>query len=229
MIVTSDATAAALAADYAVDAARITVVRPGTPPDTTRSLSLRAPLAPGDNVALLCVATLIPRKGHQILLDALAPLRALRWSLRCVGSATRDAATVRALAAQARALALDERVAFVGEVAPAGMPGEYARADLFVLATRYEGYGMAVAEALAHGVPVLATRTGAIAELVPPDAGVLVAPDDAPGFAAALAGLLQAPSRIAALAQGARRVRATLPGWQDAVLLFEQALRKAAA
>lgn len=115
---------------------------------------------------LLCVATVIPRKGHDVLIEALAGLRGLAWHLTCVGSLERSPETAARLRQQINAAGLGERVRLAGELEVAELERCFAGADLFVFPSRYEGFGMAVAEALAHGLPVVATRTGAIPALV---------------------------------------------------------------
>ena len=117
-------------------------------------------------VALLCVATLIPRKGHDLLFRALASIPHRNWRLICAGSTERDPATVERLRAQLEADGIDDRVELVGDLDAARLAVQYDRADVFVLPTLHEGYGMAVAEALARGLPVVSTATGAIKELV---------------------------------------------------------------
>ena len=176
VVVTSRATAARLA-DYGVGAERITVVEPGTDPAPLArgSAVVREPSAirhqpfespePFD-VALLCVATLTPRKGYELLLSALAAIPHGHWRLTCAGSLDRDAPTVARVRAQLRADGLEDRVSLAGDMDAAALATHYDRADLFVLPTLYEGYGMAVAEALARGLPVVSTATGAIADLV---------------------------------------------------------------
>ena len=221
VVVTSPATVSALAT-YGVSPDRIAGVEPGTD---------RAPLAIGSQGTvrqLLCVATLIPRKGHEILFRALASIPDRNWRLTCVGSVERHPPTVDRLRAQLRADGLEDRVSLVGELDAATLAGCYDRADLFVLPTEYEGYGMAVAEALARGLPVIATTTGAIPELVnlrgssvrlQPDqsAGLLVPPGDAEALAEALALVLGDARVRERLAAGARLVRDRLPSWDDAV------------
>jgi len=219
VIVTSDTTAAALAA-MGVPRARIAVVEPGTDP---------APLAhgrplPDDDVALLCVATLTPRKGHDVLLDALARLPARGWRLDAVGSAERDPATAAAVRARIARLGLGERVRVHGEVDAAMLEALYARADVAVLASRMEGYGMALAEALARGLPVVATRAGAIAGTVPADAGRLVPVDDVAALGDALGAVVTDDALRAHLAAGARAARARLPDWPSRADAFARAL-----
>jgi glycosyltransferase involved in cell wall biosynthesis len=205
VVVTSHATVAALQ-DYDVPGEKVRVVEPGTDP---------APLAAGsqgDTVQLLCVATLIARKGHDLLFQALAAVPERHWRLRCVGS-ERDALVSRRLRETVRQLQLAERVTFEGEADAAAIARYYDGADLFVLATLYEGYGMAVAEALARGLPIVSTRTGAIPDVVPDHAGVLVPPGDLPALTAALASVVGDPSVRRRLGEGARRARARLPTW----------------
>lgn len=217
VITTSRATARALAA-YHVDPARIRVVEPGTDP---------APLAQGsagDTVELLCVAAVVPRKGHAVLVEALAALAHLPWRLACVGSLERDAATAASLRRQIDACRLAARVTLAGEHDRAALHGYYEQADAFVLATFHEGYGMAFAEALARGLPIVGTRAGAVPDTVPPDAGVLVPPGDVAALRQALARVIGDPAARARLAEGARRGRALLSTWPQASTAVAAAL-----
>jgi glycosyltransferase involved in cell wall biosynthesis len=191
---------------------------------------LTAPAAerPGaDALNLLCVATLTPRKGYDVLLDALASVAFDNWTLRCAGSADRDEQTTARVRARLADPRLGNRVELVGDLAPDALGAEYDRADVFVLATLYEGYGMAVAEALARGLPVVSTATGAIADLVGADAGVVVAPGNRAAFAEALMRVLGDRDFRARLAAGARCVRDRLPTWDDAAARMADVLARA--
>jgi glycosyltransferase involved in cell wall biosynthesis len=217
VVVTSHWTKRALA-DFGVAPQRIAVVEPGTDPATPRR-----PIA-GAPPALLCVASLTERKGHTVLFDALGKLRGRDWHLTCAGSLTRDAALVSRLQEQIDRLQLRARIALLGELQPAALGEHYARADVFVLASYMEGYGMAFAEALAHGVPIVATTGGAIVDTVPHQASVLVPPGDAGALAAALARLLDNPAERDRLALAADAVRGTLPTWAAASARFARML-----
>jgi len=213
VIVTSEATARTLK-KYGVDRDRIAVVEPGTD---------RAPVANGSIgsfVHLLCVATLVPRKGHETLVSALAVIKRLDWRLNCVGSLTRDPPTVDRVRTLLRTSGIEDRVRLAGEVEGAPLAEYYDSGDVFVLPTFYEGYGMAVANALARGLPVISTRTGAIPELVrvesPAPAGILIPAGDPQELAAALKKVIENPAVREQYAQGARSVRNTLPTWEDA-------------
>jgi glycosyltransferase involved in cell wall biosynthesis len=224
VVVTSRATAALLA-DYDVPADRITVAAPGTSRASASGGTRRAD--PRADVQLLCVATLVPRKGHGVLLDALARLRKHAWQLTCVGSLDLDRATAAGIRDTARAHHLEERVAFVGAVQGTELDAYYDRADVFVLPTFYEGYGMAVAEAVARGLPVVCSRTGALPDLVDADSGVLIPPGDVDALTVALAGIIGDDAQRARLAAGARARAAALPTWQDTVAAMESALLQA--
>lgn len=223
VIVTSDATARLLQRDYAVARDRISVARPGF----DRAMPRRRPptaCAPGAPVQVLSVGALVPRKGYDLLLQALGELTELAWHLTIVGDATRDRGTAERLAAQAVSLGLATRVTFAGAAAPAEMAQYYATADVFVLPSRFEGYGMAFAEAVGHGLPVIGTAVSAVPETVPPDAGILVPPDNVRELAAALRRMLSdAPARLA-YADGARRAAARLPTWKEAADVFLQVI-----
>jgi glycosyltransferase involved in cell wall biosynthesis len=196
--------------DYGMGPERVSLVEPGTDP------ARLAHRAATDTVRLLCVATVTPDKGHEALIDALAALRQLRWHLTCVGSLTRSPVIVQRLRSQLQQADLAGRVALVGEVGAAQVTHFYQDADVFVLATRSESYGMAVAEAVAHGLPVISMGTGAIPALIGADAGILVRPDDTEALREALALAISDPLRRASWARGALASRATLPGWPEA-------------
>lgn len=217
VIVTSASTARALAA-FGVAAPRIAVAEPGTDP---------APLASGSGdeaPKLLCVATITPRKGHLLLVEALAGLQDRRWTLHCAGSLAMDPACAAELAQAIGRHGLGERIVLHGELDEAGLRALYLSADAFVLPSFHEGYGMALAEALAHGLPVISTRAGAIPDTVPADAGVLVPPGDGAALRLALQRVLDDAAWRAALAAGARAARQRLPTWADSAARFASAL-----
>jgi len=175
-------------------------------------------------LSLLCVATLTPRKGHAVLIEALRALHDRAWTLHCVGSATRDVGAANALRSAIAEHGLGDRVRLHGEVPPGVLESMYAQADAFVLPSFFEGYGMVLAEALAHGLPIVSTTAGAIPDTVPREAGVLVPPGDADALRVALATMLDDPALRARLAAGARAAGAALPTWPQAVARFAAAL-----
>ena len=206
VVVTSAATATDVAA-LGVPSERISVIEPGTD-----AVPMRAtPAASGGPVRLLCVATLTPRKGHRLLLQALAGLTHLDWELHNVGSATRDPDTAAAL--QALAAPLGDRVFWHGEVDALALHAHYAAADVFVLASLHEGFGMVVTEALAHGLPVIASDAGALAQTLPRDAGLQVPAGAVAPLQIALADMLTDAALRTRLAAGARAAGARLPDW----------------
>lgn len=219
VIVTSPHTERALD-DYGVSAERIGVVLPGTDP---------APLAVGSDsatVIFLCVATFTPRKGHALLIEALAGLQDRNWRLCCVGSLTRDPATANQVRTRIAAAGLRARVDLVGEAQGEVLDRYYHHADVFVLPSYYEGYGMALAEAIARGLPVVSTTAGAIPATVPAEAALLVPPGDAVALQGALARILDDRALRQRLAAGARRARHQLPDWSTAAEAFAEQLRR---
>ena len=221
VIVTSPSTAQRLAADYGVVAERITVALPGN--------AARA-VARGDRdgpLALLAVGAVVRRKGYDVLIAALADLKDLPWTLTIVGDQTRAPAVVGALDAAIKSQALGDRVTLAGAVDDQRLAALYADADLFVLPSRFEGYGMAYAEAIAHGVPVIGTTAGAIPDTVPDTAGVLVPPDDVAALTNALRMLIAEPETRHRLAAGARAAAGALPTWRQSAEIFARAVEAA--
>jgi glycosyltransferase involved in cell wall biosynthesis len=221
VIATSPSTARCLCADYGVAAECITVARPGSEPRTP------APRRTGESVALLAVGSLVRRKGYDVLVAALARLTELPWCLTIAGDRTRSPATAAALDADIRRLGLDGRIVLAGAVSDTELEALHADADLFVLASRFEGYGMAFAAATAHGLPVIGTTAGAIPETVPAGAGVLVPPDDVDALAAALRRLIGDAAERERLAAAARAAAARLPTWRQSAELFAYAIEAA--
>jgi len=206
VIVTSHMTATELAANYGVPAARIAVAMPGMDP---------APLATGGNnpPLILSVGTLTRRKGHDVLIAALGKLRDLRWTCRIVGNRDLDPQVTAELERQIAEADLTDRIELAGQIEDPR--AEFAKADIFALASRYEGYGMVFAEALAQGLPIVGCAAGAVPDVVPESAGILVAPDDPAAFADALGKLLTEPETRIAMADAAAVAGARLPSWRD--------------
>jgi glycosyltransferase involved in cell wall biosynthesis len=218
VIVTSPLTARTVVAEFDVPAERVTVALPGVDP---------APIASGSAARrphLLCVGTLTPRKGHRLLLEALAGLIDLDWTLACVGSVERDPAMAVQVRETIAMLGLSDRVSLVGELSEEALSAAYASADVLVSASFYEGYGMALADGLARGLPIVAAAAGAVADTVPRSAGLLVPPFDREALTVALRQVLGEPDIRRRLHEGALAAREELPRWADTATAIEQAL-----
>jgi glycosyltransferase involved in cell wall biosynthesis len=217
VIVTSEMTAATLARDFGVDRASITVATPGV----ERPASVM-PRGQSAVPRLLAVATVTPRKAYDVLVDALARIAELDWRCTIAGSLDRAPETTAAVRRQISDYGLADRIDLIGEVAdPTPL---YEAADIFVHPSRYEGYGMAIAEALAFGIPVVATRAGAIPEVVPDHAGILVPVDDPAGLADALRLMIENPSVRQRYADGAALAATRLATWPGTAARIASAL-----
>ena len=217
-IVTSETTAETMTARFHIPPERVRIVVPGTD-DAPRS-----PGSEGPGCQIVSIGTLIPRKGHDLLLRALARLWDLDWHLTIVGSSDRDPPHARELAALAEELAIAQRVRFAGELVGAALDAVWARADLFALATHYEGYGMAIAEALKRGLPVVVTAGGAAGSLITPDSGCICPPGDRDQLSKALRRLIFGRELRQEMAEEAWRVGQTLPSWKAQGNLFGLAI-----
>jgi glycosyltransferase involved in cell wall biosynthesis len=211
---------------YGLPAHRVYVAEPGVN---------AADLAPGTAAggALLCVAAVTFDKGHDVLLDALATISELPWRCACVGSLDRDPAFVKGLQHRALDVGLGNRVSFPGPRTGADLDRDYAGADLLVLASRAETYGMVVTEALARGVPVIAAEVGGLAEALGRGAdgirpGLLVPPEDSVALVAALRAWLGNAELRRRLRRAARERRESLSRWSSTASVVAGVLARVA-
>jgi glycosyltransferase involved in cell wall biosynthesis len=195
----------------------------------------RAELAPGTETAgaLLSIAAVIPGKGHDLLVDALAPLTSLRWECLCVGSLERDPAFVERVRRRAAERGMARRMRFPGPRAGSELARSYATADLLVLPSRGETYGMVVAEALARGLPVVAAEVGGVPEALGHGVdgvrpGLLVPPDDPAALAEALRAWLEDADLRRRLRRAALERRKSLPDWSTTTAALADLLARAA-
>ncbi len=218
IIVTSPATADQVASLFDIGRQNIHVVVPGT----DRVENVPKPLK--GHTRLLTVGTAVPRKGYDLLFHALSELKHLDWDLDIVGGTTNDPSCFDDLQAQLVECGLANRIQFHGAVASDQLPRFYNAADIFVLASRYEGYGMAYTEALAHGLPVIGSGGGAVEDTLPEGAAIYCGVEDTVRLQKALELLLTDKSARMAYATSAREAAEKLPTWLDAANAFAKAL-----
>lgn len=225
VIVPSPHTADILVENFGADAEKITVAppgfdRPAMEPGIKLAIEPQIDLAK-DSPLILSVGLLAPRKGHDLLLDALSQITDLPWRCEIVGR-IHDADTFEALTHQRDSLRLSSRVAFLGEIDEVQLDRKFRSASLFALATRYEGYGMVLSEAMLYGLPVVSCAVGAVPETVG-EAGILSPADDANAFAS---GLRLALKNRETFAEKSLTLAQTLPTWNDTVHHFVKVIRK---
>jgi glycosyltransferase involved in cell wall biosynthesis len=209
VIVTSAATAGLLSANYGVGHGRIIIAPPGVD---------RAPVARGGSgrsLNLLSVGAVVPRKDHGTLITALAGLRRLPWRLAIVGNTTRAPAHVAKLRTRIAASGLASRVTLAGELPARALARRWQTADLYVAASRHEGYGIAIAEALARGLPVITTRAGAVGAWVGHHGALIVPNGNTAQLRAALTKVLTRQTLRASLSRAALACRRALPSWES--------------
>lgn len=216
VITTSHATGAILTRDYGVAREKLTVAPPGTDP---------APQAEANGPCrLLSVGSLTRRKRHDLLIAALAELRDHEWTLRVAGPAP-DAEVRAELLDQIERLNLSDRVSLIGTLSTAELAAAYQSSDMFVLASEYEGFGMAYTEAMSHGLPTLGIQCAAVEEAT---AGGAMLTDDAM-FSTVLASLLASKAERNALAQRCWTTAQTFLRWDQTTAIVASVLKKVAS
>ncbi|GAB0116856.1 glycosyltransferase family 4 protein [Acidisoma sp. 7E03] len=213
LLVPSTAVAAQLRA-LGLPEERITVMTPGIP-ETPRSAG-----SGGPSCHLLSVASLIPRKGHDTVLRALQSLPDLDWRLTLCGDATIDPAYAESLRRQAEEPGLAGRVTFLGGRTPAELEALWQSADIFVSASQFEGYGMAVAEAVRHGLPLALARGAAAPEVIPDAGTALVEAGDHVQLGKALRRMIFDADLRRQMAEVVWQAGRALPRWEDQAALF---------
>jgi glycosyltransferase involved in cell wall biosynthesis len=226
VIANSPATARDLNQHYGIHSEIVHVVLPGT--DRIRRLEPRAQKSVDDfnPVNLLSVGSIIPRKGFHDLIPALVPLIDLPWTLSIVGETSSNVKAYKLLTSNIKDFLLEGRINILGVVTTEELEHLYAKADIFVLASLFEGYGMAYAEAIARGLPIIATSGGAIPDTVPQEAGLIVPPGDIPALTNALKTLILDQPYRARLSSGALEAALLQPTWEDAIQNFVFALNR---
>jgi glycosyltransferase involved in cell wall biosynthesis len=210
---------------YSVPGDRVHIAQPGV-----EAADLAPGTATGDS--LLSVAAVIPGKGHDVLVDALATLNGNRWRCLCVGSLERDPAFVARVRRRAAVAGMNGRLRFSGALPEQDLAGRYGAADLLVLPSRSETYGMVVTEALARGVPVVAAEVGGVPEALGHGAdgtrpGLLVSPGDPAALGDALRAWLEDAGLRRRLRAAARERRESLAGWSTTAAAVAGALQGA--
>ncbi len=220
VIVTSRPTAEILAGEYTVSSERIAVIRPGV---DRVAVGARRSQVTSAAVNLLAVGSITQRKGYDILIEVLASLKALPWQLTIAGASRSQAAFAR-LENDIERFHLQDRVAIAGAVTEARLTELYTNADVFVLASLFEGYGMVFGEAIAYGLPIVATAVGAAGDIVPGDAGLLVAPGDARALRDALRRVIGDADARVRMGEAAQKASIRLPEWRQSAAQFAQVL-----
>ena len=221
VIVTSPATRGLLVRDFAVPAGRITVAMPGTDP---------APRAEGSGtpLQLLAVGSVVPRKGYDVLVKALERVSEQDWRLTIAGADDRNVAAASALREQVARSGFGPRIDITGAVSDPELFRLYARADVFVMPSLFEGYGMVLAEAMARGLPIVCTTGGAAAETAPDDAAIKVPPGDEGALGEALRRVILDDALRQSMAKVSWIAGLKLPRWEDTARAIAGVIRKVA-
>jgi glycosyltransferase involved in cell wall biosynthesis len=209
VVATSEGAARRLETLHDLPAGSVRIAAPGV--DVA---PLATPSPDGDR--LLCVAAVTPRKAQDVLVRALHSVAGLSWTCTLVGALDRAPEYVDRVRTLAAGVA--GRIEFAGTRTGAALDHTYQQADLLVLPSLAETYGMVVTEALARGVPVLGTRVAGVPEALgtAPDGtlpGALVPPGDPQALAAALRRWLCDPALRHEWRSAAQARRAGLQGW----------------
>ncbi len=216
VITTSKATAKTVHDLFGYPQNRIRTVLPGVERGPISQPSADKP------VRLICIGSVIERKGHRDLIAALRNLTELGWVLDCYGATEFDPSLYRELTSMVEAAELTTRIRFHGAVGAEELEAAYGNADVFVLASHYEGYGMAYAEAIVRGLPVLGTTAGAIPDTVPEACGILIEPGNQKALEGALQTMIEEPETRKIFHEAAVKHEPDFPSWTTSARDFAE-------
>lgn len=175
---------------------------------------------------LLFAGSCVRQKGVEDLIEALAMVRDLPLRLDLAGRTDIETRFNRRLSRIVDALELTERVTFHGLVDPQGLARLYASADIFVFPSRYEGYGMVLAEAMRAGLPIVAANNGPVAEIVTNNENALIVPaQDSKALAGAIRKLAEDPGMRERFGRRSSDLAEHLPSWHYSCELVREAIR----
>lgn len=222
VVVTSAGTRDLLAKHYNVPADRIVVAVPGTE---------RKPRAHGTGrpVHLLSVGAISPRKAYRDLVAALAEIADLDWRHTIAGSLALDPGEVERLRSAIALSGLGPRIEIAGALDDDALDDAYARADVFVMSSLFEGFGMVLTEAIARGLPIVTTKVGAALDIIPEAAAIMVEPGDVTGLKTALRAVISDENQRTTLAAHAWQAAASLPVWDNTAGLIAKILIEASS
>jgi glycosyltransferase involved in cell wall biosynthesis len=185
-------------------------------------------LAADPPVRLLAVGSIVPRKGYRDLVAALGMLADVPWTLTIAGDDTRHVEEATALRELIASSPVAGRIDLRGALSNTALSDLYTSADAFVMSSLYEGYGMVLSEALAHGLPIVSTRAGAAAETVPDEAALKVEPGDIAALSQALRRVIVDTALRKRLAESSWAAGQRLPQWQDTARRIADVVAKVA-
>jgi glycosyltransferase involved in cell wall biosynthesis len=221
IIATSPATVRILADMFGVPASRLSAAVPGT----DRAQRARGT---GTPLNLLAVGSVVPRKGYDLLIEALQPYRGQPWTLAIAGGQELDRADGGTLGKQIEAAGLSPHIRWLGAVDTSRLSDLYDRADVFVMPSHYEGYGMAMTEALARGLAIVCTSGVPAADTIPPDAVIRIEAGNVDALTSAIGQVIGDERLRQNLSDAAWAAAQTLPTWNDTTKHIADVLRRVA-
>jgi glycosyltransferase involved in cell wall biosynthesis len=221
VVVTSEWTRQQVLTRYDIPACRVHIAKPGVDRVAAQARPVRG--------QLLCVGTLGRHKGQDLLVEALAELSDLDWHCELAGPLDRDQGFVDQLRSRIAGLGYGHRIRLTGVLTGAALSHAYSTADLLVAPSRSETYGMAVTEALAHGLPVMAAAVGGLPEALGSCAdgtrpGQLVPAGDPGALAAAIRSWRGDEQYRYLLRAAARKRLSSFGGWEQTTQEIANAL-----
>jgi glycosyltransferase involved in cell wall biosynthesis len=219
IITTSHTTADVLVKDYAVSPEKLTIAEPGTDP------AMRAK-GTGSPFHWLAIGTVTPRKAFPLLVEALASLKDQNWFLTILGATDRNLEETHKLVAAIENHGLRERISLLGSCSATECEPFWQTADAFVSSSLYEGYGMVLTEAMARGLPLVASTGGAASATVPEHVGIKVEPGDLDAMQQAMARMMKNAPFRRTCADSSWECRKTLPKWEETARHVSEAVRR---